>query len=205
MIFGKIEYLNLLPFHVFMKKSGASLRYKKGVPSAINHAFKTRRVDAAFISSIESKPYRCLNAGIVAHKKVYSVLVLPGVAKNDTASATSNALAEKLGIKGEVIIGDRALKHFLTTGEGVDLATAWYEAHGLPFVFARLCYHKNTCQFHKHVVRFLKTRTKIPYYLLLQASKKSGLTPLDILWYLAHIHYRIEAKEKKSLHLFFKE
>ena len=63
MVFGKIEYLNLLPFHVFMKRYASSqakaiMEHKKGVPAKINEAFINRRVDAAFISSIAAKKYR---------------------------------------------------------------------------------------------------------------------------------------------------
>ena len=42
MIFGKIDYLNLLPFHVFLKRSRLSsqdkkiIEFKKGVPSKLN-------------------------------------------------------------------------------------------------------------------------------------------------------------------------
>jgi len=58
MIFGKIEYLNLLPFHVFMKRFTRSsaakmaMEYKKNVPAVINKKFKKRDVHAAFISSV---------------------------------------------------------------------------------------------------------------------------------------------------------
>ena len=82
MIFGKIDYLNLLPFHVFIKRYmnnsrlHTSINFKKGVPSQINHAFKKRRVDAAFVSSVETSKYKSLNVGIVAKKEVLSVLLL---------------------------------------------------------------------------------------------------------------------------------
>jgi len=55
LVFGKIEYLNLLPFHIFMKRflrqSSAKLamEYYKGVPSNINKKFKLKKVDGAFI------------------------------------------------------------------------------------------------------------------------------------------------------------
>ena len=148
MIFGKIEYLNLLPFHVFMKhytkssQQAKSMEYYKGVPANINKKFITRRVDAAFISSISAKKYQHVNLGIIAKKEVLSVLVVPDdVNTKDGASASSNVLADILGINGEVIIGDKALKHYLAGNYHVDLAKEWNSRYNLPFVFALLCFH----------------------------------------------------------------
>jgi len=69
MVFGKIEYLNLLPFHVFMKRftkntqQKMSMEYKKGVPSDVNQQFLKKRVDAAFISSIKAKQHHQVQHG----------------------------------------------------------------------------------------------------------------------------------------------
>ncbi|MCF6173977.1 MAG: menaquinone via futalosine step 1, partial [Campylobacteraceae bacterium] len=58
MIFGKIDYINLLPFHIFLKGSSLNnalkkaIEHKKGVPTLINKEFHNRKVSAAFISSI---------------------------------------------------------------------------------------------------------------------------------------------------------
>ena len=63
MLFSKIEFINLLPFHIYMKKNiksnqqKAILEYKKSYPSLITNKFKTRKVHSAFISSIESNGY----------------------------------------------------------------------------------------------------------------------------------------------------
>lgn len=48
-----------------------------------------------------------------------------------------------INLNGKVLIGDAALKYYLEGGKGIDLAEAWYEKTGLPFVFARLCYNKH--------------------------------------------------------------
>ena len=126
MIFGKIDYLNLLPFHVFLKSAPLSsqikkaIEFKKGVPSKLNRALNARKIDAAVISSIASKKanLKKLNFGIVAKKDVKSVLVRKNSAmKFDPASASSNALAKVLNLNGEVIIGDRALKAYLSEGK----------------------------------------------------------------------------------------
>ena len=211
MIFGKIEYLNLLPFHVFMKRYARSsqqshaLHYKRGVPSQINKAFKAKKVDAAFISSIHSKKCKCLNLGILARKEVKSVLVLPRAVSDDTESATSNILAKVLNVKGKVIIGDKALKHYLNSDEkGIDLAKVWYEEHNLPFVFARLCYHKDGRFYKKLSQKFLQTSHKIPQYILEKASKNTDIDKKDILDYLELIEYKIDAHASLSLKKFLR-
>ena len=148
MLLGKIDYLNLLPFHVFLKSLSLpsyvkkSIEFKKGVPSKLCADLYYRRIDAAVISSIESrkKRYKKVSLGIVAKGDVKSVLVRKGTAaRPDPASASSNALAGVLGLEGEVLIGDRALKAYLREGEDAfyDMGRAWRERTGLPFVFGR--------------------------------------------------------------------
>jgi chorismate dehydratase len=211
MLFGSISYLNLLPFQVFLKKyiknnsSKMSFRYKRAVPSQINKALKRREVNAAFISSVTSAKCKCTDLGIIAHQKVYSVLLLDGSNKSDPASATSNQLAHILELKGKVLIGDDALKYYLAGGEAIDLAEVWYEKTGLPFVFARLCYNKHTNTIQKLAREFSKTKVKIPQYILKKEAKKRGISPKQLIWYLDHIHYKMDDKAKKSLKLFLRK
>jgi len=211
MLFGTISYLNLLPFQLFLKRyishnsAKMSLHYKRAVPSRINKALKRRSIHAAFISSVESRKCRCTSLGIIAHKEVYSVFLLEGMQENDPASATSNALAKVLHLEGKVLIGDVALKYYLDGGEGIDLATAWYEKTGLPFVFARLCYNKHGKYIQKLAHTFAHTRVKIPQYILKKEAKKRGLTPQQLTWYLSYIHYNLDNKAQKSLKLFLKK
>jgi chorismate dehydratase len=210
MIFGKIDYLNLLPFHVFMKsymrhsRFKSTINHKKGVPSQINKAFKQRRVDAAFVSSVQANHYNCVGLGIIAKKEVLSVLVIPGRDQKDTASATSNALADMLGVKGQVLIGDKALAYQLDHDDGIDLAKLWNEKYHLPFVFATLCYHKQGPYLKKVSKAFSKREVKIPYYLLKQASQKTGISMRDIKYYLTKISYNMDTKSKHSLKKFIK-
>lgn len=211
MIFGKIEYLNLLPFHVFMKRyttssqQAKSMDYYKGVPASINQKFETRRVDAAFISSVNAKKREHVNLGIIAKKEVLSVLVVPNeTTTKDSASASSNVLADILGIKGEVIIGDKALKYYLAGNYHVDLAKEWNSRYDLPFVFALLCFHHDKKIYKSIEKRFLKAKVKIPHYLLEKASKKTAIEKKDILHYLKYISYDLDYKAKKGLKLFYK-
>ena len=211
MLFGSISYLNLLPFQVFLKRhlsgnaSKMTFRYKRAVPSQINKALKRREVNAAFISSVESKHCKCTDLGIIAYEKVYSVLLLEGDHEIDPASATSNQLARVLDLKGKVIIGDAALKHYLSGSEGIDLAEAWYKETGLPFVFARLCYNKHEEAIRKLAHTFARTKVKIPQYILKKEGQKRGITPKELTWYLSHIHYKMDHSAKKSLKLFLKK
>jgi len=211
LLFGSISYLNLLPFQVFLKRYLASnaskmtFRYKRAVPSQINKALKRREVNAAFISSVESSKCKCTDLGIIAHERVYSVLLLDGEDQIDPASATSNKLARILDLKGKVLIGDAALKHYLNAGEGTDLAEAWYNETKLPFVFARLCYNKHEKAIQKLARTFADTKVKIPQYILKKEAKKRGITAKQLTWYLTHIHYNMDHKAKRSLKLFLQK
>jgi len=208
MIFGSISYLNLLPFQVFMKRyirhSGTkmALNYRKNVPSQINKALAKRHINAGFISSIESRKYKCTNLGIIANKAVYSVFVIQGEDKGDNESATSNHLAKVLQLKGEVIIGDKALKYYLEGGKGIDLATAWYDKTKLPFVFARLCFNCHKKSIEQLAKKFTLSHIKIPQYILKKEARKRQITPKQLLWYLEHIEYQLNHKAKKSLKKF---
>jgi len=210
-LFGKIEYLNLLPFHLFMKRytrsssQAMSFRYKKGVPSTINADYAARRVDAAFISSIKARREQHVDLGIIAKKEVLSVLLL--VSDRDTldeASATSNVLAKVLGLQGKVLIGDKALRHYLSgDANAIDLAQAWNKRYNLPFVFAVLCYHQHASEIKKVAKAFKKDRKKIPQYLLHEASKRSGIAPKEIQNYLTYISYDLDNRAKAGLRKFW--
>jgi len=209
-VFGKIEYLNLLPFHIFMKRYAKSARhhhslnYKKGVPSKINREFKARRVDAAFISSIEAKKYKHVQLGIIAKKEVQSVLLLQSdLHVNDVASASSNQLASILNLQGEVVIGDNALRLHVEGVKAIDLAKAWNDRYHLPFVFALLCFHNHTNEMKTIEKAFIKAPIKIPYYILKEASNKSDIPMNVIKAYLKLITYQLDYKSTLGLKKFY--
>ena len=212
MIFAKIDFINLLPFHIFIKKNikssqlKASIEYKKSYPSAINKKFKKRKVDSAFISSIASRNEKYLDFGIIAQDEVLSVLLIPGIEESDYQSDTSNALAKVLNLKGKVIIGDKALNfyHGNTNLEKIDLAKQWKDKYNLPFVFAVLCFNANKKALEKLTKKFDKRFIKIPQYILEQYSKRSNVSKKHILEYLKKIDYNLGLKEKRSLKLFLK-
>ena len=210
MVFGKIEYLNLLPFHIFMKRytktmqQSATMHYKRGVPAKINKEFSSRRVDAAFISSIKAKKYQYIDLGIIAKKEVLSVLVIPNKQNiKDKESASSNMLAKILQLQGEILIGDKALRYYLQGKPHLDLAKEWNKKYNLSFVFALLCFHKEKKKYKKIEKEFLKKKIYIPQYILLQAAKKTDIKPKDILHYLEYISYDLDKKAKLGLKKFY--
>ncbi len=212
MIFAKIDFINLLPFHIFIKKNiqssqlKASIEYKKSYPSAINKKFKKRVVDSAFISSIASRNEKSLDFGIIAKDEVLSVLLISGIQQDDYQSDTSNALAKVLNLKGKVIIGDKALNFYHENKDltKIDLAKQWKEKYNLPFVFAVLCFNANKKALDKLTKNFNKKHIKIPQYILEKYSIRSNVSKKHILEYLEKIHYKLEIKEKRSLKLFLK-
>ena len=215
MLFGKIDYINLLPFHLFLKKSNLtnalkqSCEYKKSYPADINIQFKNRRVDGAFISSIEStsKSFKTLPLGIVAKKHVTSVLVKKNtICSKDPHSATSNVLAKVLGINGKVQIGDKALKLYLENPQDyIDLAKEWNDRYNLPFVFARLSINRHFSIYKKLSVSFKNNHIKIPQYILKKYASERKIPPKEILKYLSLISYKIGVKERRGLKLFLKK
>ena len=110
---GKIDYLNLLPFDVYLKASSLStqqkrmIAYKKSYPAKLNKDFLFSRIDAGFVSSIMALGDKKIasNIGIIAKGEVWSVIAIPNENQEDYQSATSNALAKVLGVSGEIRIG----------------------------------------------------------------------------------------------------
>lgn len=215
MVFGKIDYLNLLPFHVFLKRYPLTnalkkaCESKKSYPAAVNALFERRVVDGAFISSIKSSKLglKTLPVGIVAKKNVKSVIVKKNTQNiKDPHSATSNILAKVLKIDGEVFIGDKALKLYLAApNDYIDLASQWNKRHHLPFVFARLSINSHFKTYKKISESFKSKPIKIPRYILEQYANTRGISPKEIKEYLKLISYDIDKKGQMALKLFFKK
>jgi chorismate dehydratase len=193
---GHIDYLNLLPFYQFLKKKNIPII--KGVPAEINKLYKKRKIEAAFISSIKTKNEKCFNIGIAAKKKVKSVLLCKGEGI-DKESETSNMLKKILNLKGQVVIGDKALKLKNCT----DLAEVWFNQYHLPFVFALFCTNTNHKKYEKLINEFLKTKPKIPYLTLKKYAEKIGISTKEAKEYLDKIiYYKLSWQEKKALKIF---
>ncbi len=226
MRFGKIEYLNLLTFDVFIKqyKTTSSLKsilnLKKSYPSKLNKEFLFNRIDAGFISSIAGinsyyKAKTC-KAGIIADKEVWSVLVLDSMPMLDYQSATSNALCSVLGLNGAVLIGDRALKYYYDSsckGKIIDMAQLWYKKTRLPFVFGILCFNKYG-DFYKELIYSFNKKIgknkkykgiKIPHYIIMPYVIHIGISKKFAYEYLKRIYYTIGTKENVALLRFYRE
>lgn len=209
---GMIDYLNLLPFHIFIKQYirstqiKSSINYHKNIPTIINKRFKYKKINEAFVSSVTLRNNNYYPVGIVANKKVKSVLVIQNkYNQKDISSASSNVLADILGIKGQVLIGDKALKYSLKQGDYIDLATAWFDRYQLPFVFAVFAYNTKNQHNKRLIKQFLKSKNiKIPMYIMKQYSIKLGISISQIKEYLTLISYELKYKEIKALKLFLK-
>ncbi len=215
MRFGKIDYINLAPFDIFIKAYPAPSNFKKflhlhqSYPSKLNKDFLFQRIDAGFISSIaayrafQSKHYTL--SGIIAKGEVWSVLVLPHANKKDYQSATSNALCDVLKLKGEVLIGDRALFYRYCNHPHLDLGAQWFKKHRLPFVFGIFCFNKQRNFYQKISKSFNQKNIKIPHYILMQYAKRSGIHQSYLQAYLKHIYYKVGKKEILGLQRFYRE
>jgi chorismate dehydratase len=196
---GHINYLNLLPFYQFLKKKG--IKVCSSYPAYINKLFEKKQIEAAFISSIKAQNKKCFNVGIAAKKRVKSVLVCQGQGE-DKESQTSNILAKILNQEGRVVIGDKAFKE-----KGCkDLAKIWFERYNLPFVFALFCVNKHQKKYEKLIKEFLKSKPKIPYYVLKPYLQKTSLSYKEAKEYLEKvIYYKLSWQERKALYKFWKE
>ena len=207
LILANIEYINLLPFKLFIKKHYPSLykrmTHHKGTPKAINKKFKNRQISSAFISSIKSKRNQKITMGISAKGKVQSVLVLEGKDKADKHSDTSNMLAKTLNIKGEVIIGDKALQVYLKKEKPfIDLGEHWFNRYKLPFVFATFSINTHKKLYNKIQKEFLNQKVKIPFFISKKIYLEKNITRVELLEYLSIIYYHIGYKERMSLKIF---
>lgn len=222
MRFGKIDYLNLLPFEVFIrsypKPSQFQLFYnkRKSYPSRLNQEFLFSRIDAGFVSSIvalrsKRERFQATNVGIIARKKVMSVICLPQERGDDYQSATSNALLRVLGLTGRVLIGDRALVEVLkmqSKGRDAiywDMGEMWVQRERLPFVFGRLCVRKNREFYARLIQAFVREKTRIPYFILKKAESKSGIECKEILKYLDNLSYKLDKKAQIGMNRFYRK
>lgn len=214
MRFGKIDYLNLAPFEIFIKSYPTTSGFKsfihlaKSYPAKLNADFLLNRIDAGFISSIAGyqahTKHRATMSGILSKGAVWSVILMPKDDKNDYQSATSNALCKVLGLRGEVLIGDRALAYRYNQGEHIDMGLAWFEKENLPFVFGRFCFNKHRKLYENISRQFNQKHIKIPHYILMQYAKRLQIPPSYILQYLKHIYYKIGPKELLGLKRFYR-
>lgn len=164
-IFAGAPYSNSAPLVDKLMEVDSRVRVINDHPANLVSDLKAGRADVALIPVAHlfahSELTRVEGLGVAADGLVQSVLLkcnVPieqvNVVRRDPASATSNALSELLLKKhfnrdvqmvdgrdvehpdAEVVIGDRALCADPAPAGDIDLARAWKEMTGLPFVFA---------------------------------------------------------------------
>lgn len=213
MRFGKIDYLNLAPFDIFIKKYPTQSSFKlfinhhKNYPAKLNKEFLFKRIDAGFISSIAGMKSKKTKSAIISYGEVWSVVAIKSDNKFDYQSASSNALSIVLKIDGEILIGNRALGYKLghkLDKDYIDLGLEWYKKYRLPFVFGLLCCNKFEKFYNKLSESFNNQNIKIPQYLLKEYENLTKIKKGDIKEYLKHIHYKVSNKPKIGLNRFYR-
>ena len=213
MRFGKIDYLNLAPFDIFIKRYPAQSAFKlfinhhKNYPARLNKEFLFKRIDAGFISSIAGMKAKKTKSAIISYGEVWSVIAIKSDNKFDYQSASSNALSIILKIDGEILIGDRALRYKLghtLERDYIDLGLEWYKRYRLPFVFGLLCCNRFERFYNKLSRAFNNQNIKIPHYIMQEYENLTNIKKDDIKAYLRHIHYKVSNKPKTSLKRFYR-
>ncbi|MEO1941679.1 MAG: MqnA/MqnD/SBP family protein [Campylobacterales bacterium] len=208
--FGEINYLNLLPFRFYLKRHRYREKWviKTGTPAQVNRWFREGRIDGGFLSSIRAVEGVRYPVGIGAEGSVWSVLLSPAREGGDPASNTSNLLPMALDLKGQVVIGDRALQLYLKEPEKwVDLGEEWYRRFQLPFLFAQLSSRYPSRELERVVAGFLKRGRRvyrIPRYILQWEGARRGLAPRQVERYLQLIRYPVGWREELGFKRFLR-
>ena len=192
-VFAAPEYANSVPLARYIPAVSPDSRVVLNTPSQLLAPLVNGEVDAALIpvAALFANPTLIAleGTGICAEKKVRSVVLRCNRPLDqvrtvclDPASRTSNALAQVLlkhhwkrdiqivasanDADASVVIGDRALCESPGPGGDHDLATAWNQMTGLPFVFAVWAVRRN------HPDRAGLTR-------VIQAAKQAGIAAIS--------------------------
>ncbi len=228
---GIVEYINALPLRLGAPKSANTFTY--AIPSVLNRMLRQGELDMALTSCAEyfDGPYDLMPGYCIgAQKEILSVNLYSRVPSLDGAriglthhSATSIALLKVLchhfwkveptfvplqqgeEYDASLIIGDDALKQMTIPGyQTIDMATAWYEATGLPFVFAVFAVREGVQADPAPFEAALQWSEAHPEELIEAAHAQSGLPKPLIKRYYEVCHYRLGEQELKGLELFKK-
>lgn len=234
--FVSAPYANQLPLAQFIPavNSHASLQMV-AEPSRVLEQLRSGAADAVLlpVAALAAQPDLewIQGLGICATQKVRSVLLKCQVplhqvrtVETDPASLSSNALVRLLfryhwkkavqyvapgtspAADASVMIGDRALCAPPAAAGDIDLAAAWYELTGLPFVFAVWVYRRG----HPHAEALARIahasmrmgETQLPL-VAAQVSKRLGLDEAACLDYLTTcIYFRVGDLEREGMRRF---
>jgi len=229
---GIVEYINALPFHLPYQLGELQTEnsFTYAIPSVLNAQLREGELDMALTSCAEyfDGPYQLMPGYCIgAHKEILSVNLyikgsLDGARIGLTHhSATSIALLKVLchhfwkvepdfvplteneEYDGFLIIGDDALKQMTIPGyQTIDLATAWYEATQLPFVFAVIAVREGINIKGDVFEDALQWSDANRDRLVEAAHAQCGLPAALINRYYDVCKYRLGEKELEGLHLF---
>jgi len=234
-VFAGAPYSNSAPLVEKLTEVDPRVRVINDHPSKLVADLNEGRADVALIpvAHLFSHPELTMieGLGVTADGPVKSVLLKCNVpveeiktVGRDPASATSNALAELLLKKhfgrevemhdfglldtpdAAVVIGDRALCSDPAPAGDIDLAEAWKEMTGLPFVFAVWAVRKDFPSIDA-VTEIAHKAYKAGFQCLEKIAQRYadtlGSSPSFWLDYLTHsIHYELGERELSGLGLF---
>ena len=233
--FAAPEYANSVPLAQFIPEVSPGSHVILHTPSQLLAPLLSGELDAGLIpvAALFASPTLMAleGTGICAGQKVRSVLLrcnrpLEAVRTVclDPASRTSNALVQILLAKywkrsvqivatpseadASVVIGDRALREAPGPGGDYDLATAWNQMTGLPFVFAvwaARCDHPDRAGLARVIQAAKQAGVAAIPEIAREQGVKLGLSEAVCLEYFTEcIYYDIGPRECEAMELFQK-
>ena len=229
---GIVKYINALPFRFPMQIGELQTEhtFAYDIPSRLNTQMRERNLDIALTSSSEylSGAYQFLPGYcIAARQEILSVnLYLKGELNGGKIGLTHHSatsvtllrvlchhfwkktpyfvpLSDREEYDGFLLIGDYALKKMTISGyRTIDLASAWYEATGLPFVFAVIAVRQGVQWDDNIFERALQWSEANRTQLIEAAYTQSGLPKSLINRYYDMCYYRLGKKELEGLQTF---
>jgi chorismate dehydratase len=230
-VFAGAPYSNSAPLVDKLSEVDDRVRVMSDHPANLVQDLNAGRADVALIpvAHLFSHPELIMikGLGVAADGPVQSVLLKCNVPVNqiqtverDPASATSNALAELLlrshynraiemvekASDAAVVIGDRALCSPPAPAGDIDLAEAWKEMTGLPFVFAVWAVRRDFQAIEEASViahKAYQAGIAALEEIASRYAKELGRSPAFWLDYLGQrIYYELGEREMKALDLF---
>ena len=235
--FAAPAYANSVPLAQFIPVVCPHAELVLDYPACLLERLLERRVDAALMPVADFFAAPGLDMipglGIGTEQYVRSVLLRCNrplqqveTVKLDPASRTSNALARILlerhwkhpvrFVEGksedktdaEVVIGDRALCEPAGPGGDYDLASAWHDMTGLPFVFAVWVFHRDHPRPERlaEVVRLAKEAglAALPEIVRQQATKLNLGESFCLDYFTRCIRYDLSPRHLEAMRLFRK-
>ena len=231
-VFAGAPYSNSAPLVDKLCDADPRVRVISDHPANLVIDLKEGRADVALIPIVHlfSHPELVMvdGLGVAADGPVRSVLLkctvpvdkIQTVAR-DPASATSNTLAKLLlsshygrevdmvennGADAAVVIGDRALCSDPAPAGDIDLAEAWKEMTGLPFVFAVWAARKDFPDIRSVTAIALKAYEagiNALESIAARYAEEAGHTPAFWLDYLGHsVHYKLNERDMQGMERF---